>query len=202
MGKKGVSLLLFLMVFSSGCVSKPPKNKSDLCAIFGEKRSWYKDAVRSEKRWNIPLTTSMAIMYQESSFNAKAKPPRRRLLGFIPWKRQSSAYGYAQALDGTWKHYKEQSGNWSADRDDFGDAIDFVAWYSRDAVKHTKVNPANAYGLYLVYHEGVGGYRRGSYQNKPQVKKTASKVQARAKRYHRQYAGCKKRLDRPWWRFW
>ena len=41
----------------------------------------------------------MAIIKQESSFIADAKPDRRKLLGFIPWKRKSSARGYAQAID-------------------------------------------------------------------------------------------------------
>lgn len=195
-------LLVICLQLLAGCATTPPKNTSDICALFTEKKSWYKSAKKSQKKWQIPLTTSMAILYQESSFKARARPPRRRLLGFIPWKRPSSAYGYAQALDATWKGYKEKTGHWSADRDKFADAIDFVAWYSRDAVKLTDVASADAYGLYLVYHEGVGGYRRGRYHNKTQLKSVARQVQSRAKRYHQQYVGCQQRLDKKWWHLW
>ena len=33
----------------------------------------------------------MSIIRQESSFNPNAKPDREKVLGFIPWKRKSSA---------------------------------------------------------------------------------------------------------------
>ena len=51
----------------------------------------------------------MAFILQESSYIQGAKPERTKLLGFIPWKRKSSAFGYAQALDGTWERYKKEA---------------------------------------------------------------------------------------------
>ena len=95
----------------------PPKNVENICAIFKEKKSWYKAAKKSEERWGTPKHVQMAIIRQESSFDFNAKPPRTRLLGFIPWKRPSDAYGYAQALDSTWGWYKDETGRWFADRD-------------------------------------------------------------------------------------
>jgi len=65
------SLLLVLLILQ-GCASAPPRNPEDLCKIFEEKRSWYKASVKAQKKWGTPLTTPMAIMYQESSFKAKA----------------------------------------------------------------------------------------------------------------------------------
>jgi len=49
----------------------------------------------------------MAIIRQESSFQADAQPPRSRILWIIPGPRPSSAYGYSQALDGTWDWYRQ-----------------------------------------------------------------------------------------------
>ena len=61
----------------------------------------------------------MATIYTESSFRHNAKPPRKWYLGFIPGKRASSAYGYSQALDGTWDRYQKETGRWGASRTDF-----------------------------------------------------------------------------------
>jgi len=55
--------------------------------------------------------------------------------------------------------------------------------------------------LYLAYHEGQGGYARGSFRRKPHVRSYAQKVAARAARYQSQFSGCRKRLERKrWWR--
>jgi len=95
------SLLLGVLwiVVSAACATAPPANVENICAIFEEKRGWYKAAKKSEKRWGTPKHVQMSIIRQESSFKFDAKPPRTKLLGFIPWKRPSDAYGYAQALD-------------------------------------------------------------------------------------------------------
>ncbi len=114
------------LVVVSACATAPPKNVENICAIFEEKGGWYKAAKKSEKRWGTPVHVQMSIIRQESSFQFDAKPPRGKLLGFIPWKRPSNAYGYAQALDSTWEWYKDDAGRRWADRDDFDDAIDFV----------------------------------------------------------------------------
>ena len=192
-------LMMTLFYVLYGCVSMPPRQPENICEIFKEKSSWHLAAKKSAARWNVPLSVSMAIMYQESSFQARAKPKRKYWLGFIPGPRPSTAYGYAQALNGTWESYRQASGRFGADRDDFDDAIDFVAWYSRDALNATKLKANDARGLYLAYHEGVGGYRRGTHKNKKWLLKTASEVQARAVRYQKQYQGCQKQLDAPWW---
>ena len=37
--------------------------------------------------------------------HCRRKTREEKLLGFIPWKRVTSARGYAQAVDGTWEMY-------------------------------------------------------------------------------------------------
>ena len=79
----------------------------------------------------------MAFILQESSYIQGAKPERTKLLGFIPWKRKSSAFGYAQALDGTWERYKKEAKKTFAYRRNFDDSIDFIAWYNN--LSHKKI---------------------------------------------------------------
>ncbi len=181
----------------------PPQQPDDLCAIFDEKRGWYLDARRSAERWGVPEPVQLALIHQESSFRAAARPPRRWFLWLIPGPRPSTAYGYGQVLDSTWSIYEREGGGRGADRDDFGDVTDFIGWYANRIRARTGVSPADASALYLAYHEGPGGYARGTHANKPWLLRVARKVEARADRYTRQYAGCAERLarGRGWWPF-
>lgn len=193
-----IGSLLLACLLVSGCASAPPRQPDDLCAVFREKRSWYTASKAAEERWGAPLAIPMAIMYQESGFRAKARPPRRWLLGFIPLGRASNAYGYPQAKSPAWKDYRRESGNGWAERDDFGDAVDFVQWYIDKSHRLNNTARTDAYALYLNYHEGWGGYRRGSWRNKPALQSVARKVEARAARYAHQYTRCSRELDRGW----
>jgi len=142
-----------------------------------------------------------SIIRQESSFQFDAKPPRGKIPGFIPWKRPSDAYGYAQALDSTSDWYREDTGRRFAYRDDFGDAIDFVGWYTNMSNKSAGISKWDPYNQYLACHEGSGGWRRGSYKNKGWLKETARKVNYRARNWGAQLQRCEDDLDSGWWIF-
>ncbi|KZY88081.1 hypothetical protein A3742_26555 [Oleiphilus sp. HI0071] len=139
-------------------------------------------------------------MYQESRFKYDAQPPMEYFLWIIPIGRASDAYGYSQAKTPVWGEYQDDAGGMFAERDDFEDAIDFVGWYMNRTAKINKVSKWDAYAQYLNYHEGQGGYRRGSYKSKPWLTQVARKVEARSKRYGEQYWGCKDDLAQGW--FW
>jgi hypothetical protein len=187
-----------MALFLAGCASTPPDNTGDICSMFDDRRSWYKAAVKSEKRWGVPVYVSMAFINQESGFQGRAKPPRKWYLGFIPGPRPSSAFGYAQVLDETWDEFKEDAGSWGASRSDFDDAIDFIGWYNYNSYRRNGIPPDDAYSLYLAYHEGNGGYSRRTYANKPWLLDVSRNVQSRADTFRYQYEGCSKRLGRPW----
>ena len=140
---------------------------NNICAIFEEKDDWYDDAADASEEWGSPIPIMMAIMHQESRFQADARPPRKKLLGFIPGPRLSNAYGYPQAKTGTWGDYKKDAGRFGADRDDFSDAVDFIGWYNYQSVRRSGISPQDTYGLYLAYHEGHGGYNRLLTEVKP-----------------------------------
>lgn len=197
---KAIFISLPVMLMSS-CVSSPPKSLDNICDVFDEKNGWYKDAKKASKRWGIPISINMAFVHQESRFVATAKPPRKKILWVIPGPRKSSSYGYSQAKKETWAWYKKSSGHWGADRDDFDDAIDFVAWYNSVSVSKLGIKRADAYSLYLAYHEGLGGYKRRTFESKAWLKNVASKVSWRAKQYQQQLSACEKRLDGSWWPF-
>ena len=191
-----IILLTCFCVLVSCASNAPPSTTTDVCKIFKERYSWYKAAKKTEKRWKIPIPVSMAIIKQESSFIADARPQRTKLLGFIPWKRVTSARGFAQAVDGTWQMYLDDRGGWFVQRNDFEDAVDFIGWYNYKTHKQLGIPMNNARALYLAYHEGRGGYKRGSYRTKPWLLSVADKVQRQSDRYNVQYQGCKKKLGK------
>ena len=199
-----MALLLAVMATAwvVGCTPRPPRNVDDCCQIFKERRGWYRAAARSSQRWGVPIHIQLAIVHQESRFDGDARPPRRRILWIFPGPRRSDAHGYAQALKSTWREYKAASGNGGADRDDFGDAVDFIGWYAARSSRELGIRPDDAYNLYLAYHEGNGGFRRQTYRRKPWLVGVAGKVERRSDRYRRQLVLCEDELKPRWWQFW
>ena len=183
-------LKTIVIIFAvSSCAVTPPENPDNICSIFKEKRSWYKAAVKTEKRWKLPPYVLMSFIYQESSFKSDAKPEREKLLGFIPWKRPTSAKGYSQAIEGTWEEYQKETGNNRAKRSNFDNSVDFIGWYLSKA-SSVRIRSYEVDKLYLAYHEGYGGYKRGSYKDKDWLKDVARKVKYNAVRYERQLKNC------------
>lgn len=183
---------------------KPPLHTADLCKIFAEKEHWYSDARKAERRWGASVSLQMAFLRHESAYQHDVRPPRDYLLGIIPWFRSSSAYGYAQAQDGTWQWYIRVSGNKGADRDDFADAVDFISWYVNQSHKMLGISRKDTFRQYLAYHEGQGGYKRGSYKSKHQLKRYARKVADTEREYAQQLVECVQGLaiaKRSWWQF-
>lgn len=195
--------LICLVLLMTACASSPPRNQDNLCQIFDENPRWYDQARASERRWGTPVAVQKAIVQQESSFRARARPERRRYLGFIPGRRPSSARGYAQAQDPAWQDYQAATGNRRARRSNMADALDFIGWYND--VSHRRLGLArnDAYNLYLAYHEGHTGYQRGAWRNNRQLQSIASRVDQRAMNYQRQLNACEDQFQcRRWYQFW
>ncbi|MEM9421777.1 MAG: transglycosylase SLT domain-containing protein [Pseudomonadota bacterium] len=193
------STFLALCLFSAaiaGCATSPPDKIGDACEIFDEKRSWYRATHKAQKRYGVPKALQLAIIRQESSFHQDAKPPRGKFLFVFPGKRLSSARGYPQALEGTWEAYKADTGDRGANRKNFKDATNFVAWYVDRTHKKTGVPKDDPYRQYLAYHEGADGYLRGTYTQKAQVKESAQRVEWVYRTYASQLSRCEKRFRR------
>ena len=150
---KFVCILLMM-----GNVYAKTLNTNDCCTLYQQNFSWFRATNRAEKKWGIPKSVQLAIIKQESDFTAKAKPKRLKLFGFMPWRRPSSAYGYGQVLDQTWKVYLRDTKRWPlfSSRHNISDITDFIGWYAHRASKKLKIPTSDAFKLYLTYHEGIG----------------------------------------------
>ena len=187
-----ISYLFILIILISGC-SSVPKNTSNSCSIFNERYLWYKHAKKTEKKWGTPIYLQLAIIKMESSFNRFAKPPRQKIFKVVPYKRPSSSFGYSQAVKGTWKQYKDETGNKFATRSRFKDSVDFIGWYTNKTEKILKISKQDPFKQYIAYHEGWGNFK--NYKNNQKVINLAKKVEKQSNIYKNQLLECKNSLS-------
>ena len=195
MSKYLIILCTGLLLFNScSLISSggPPRNIDNACSIIQQKPHYLRAFKAAERKWGVPINVQMAIIHQESSFRSNAKTPMRFFFGIIPIGRQSSAHGYAQALDGTWNEYKNSTRRFMARRTNIQDATDFMGWYMNKTERRNGISLHNAEKQYLAYHEGQTGYARGTYRNKSWLLNVARKVSQRSKIYKRQLKQCVK----------
>ncbi len=190
-------ILSSLIILLSGCANRAsqPLDYQNICDIFSSHKKWYREAQKSTQRWGGNMQLPMAIIFQESSFKAKARPKRKKILGVLPGSRPSDAYGYSQALKSTWKEYQQQTGRRYARRDRFADSFDFVQWYINRSHTINNVSKWDYSNQYLNYHEGHGGYKRQTYLKKNWLLATSKRVKSRAERYSKQLSSCQTSLS-------
>ena len=181
------TLLLVLFVASCGIMTpgSAPRNLDNACSIVQQRPQYLRAFKATERKWGVPINVQMAVIHQESRFKKAAKTPRKYFLGIIPSGRQSSAYGFAQALDGTWSEYKRSTGRFAARRSSIRDAADFIGWYMTETKRRSGVALSDARNQYLAYHEGQGGFMRGTHLKKPWLLAIADKVANRSSTYRR-----------------
>ena len=188
---------LILVTLLAGCSlpsgnANAPRNLDNACSILDQRRSFFPAFMAAKRKYGVPVSVQMAIIWQESKFKSKAKTPRRYRFGLIPVGRQSSAYGYAQVLDGTWREYKAAAGRWTARRTNIQDSADFIGWYMTQSRRELGISMSDTRNQYLAYHEGRTGYRRGSYKSKRWLLRVAKNLENRAKMYNSQLRRCRK----------
>ena len=198
-----VTLLACLLVWMFVNSMKAPIAQKNICELFTHHPQWYWQAKSSESKWGVPVSLQMAIMQKESHFRASAKPSYRGVWGVFPFLHSSSATGYTQALDGTWRSYLRATHKKGASRESFADATDFIGWYVSRLHTLTGIPKTDGFRLYLAYHEGPGGYVAHSYSRKPWLIHLAHKVSWRAHTYRQQLVRCQNHLPtKPWYYFW
>ena len=186
--------LFFLFIVS--CATIEPYMTTDSCILFKEKKNWYKSTKKSYDKWQVPISLQLAIIKQESSFKQFAKPKRKKILGIIPGKRISSAFGYAQVTNPTWSWYKSSTGNKNASRANFTDITDFIGWYVEQSNKILNISKKDAFNQYLAYHEGQRGWKEKKYKSKEWLIEVAKNVEMNAKKYNTQLIQCEKQLNK------
>ena len=186
------SILLLALARCGGGDFSAPRQLDDACAILRQRPEYGKAMKVAERRWGIPVSVQMAAIHQESKFIGNARTPHRFALGVIPMGRQSSAYGYSQALDGTWEEYKKEQHRRGARRDRISDATDFMGWYMSQSTEKLGIARNDAGAQYLAYHEGRTGYSNQSYLGKPWLVEVAASVERRAELYAAQLSACRR----------
>ena len=191
-------LILFSIIFILvvACTKIETVATVDSCILFKQKKNWYKATKKSYDKWNTPISLQLAIINQESSFKQFAKPKRKRLFGFIPGSRPSTAFGYAQVTNPTWNWYKSRTGNLNASRANFKDVTDFIGWYVEQSNKMLGINKYDFFNQYLAYHEGHSGWNKKTFKNKEWLKKAAKKVELNANKYNEQLKLCENKLNK------
>ena len=184
-------ILVFFLI--TGC-SSIPTNTANSCSIFNERYLWYKHTKKVEQKWGTPIYVQLAIIKMESDFDWLAKPPRQKIFKIIPYKRPSSSFGYSQAVKGTWKQYKKETGNNLATRVRFKDSVDFIGWYTNKTEKLLKISKTDSFRQYIAYHEGCGNYK--NYKSNQKVILLAKKVQNQSNKYKNQLDKCSGTLNR------
>ena len=189
--KNRLVILIFFLI--NGC-SSIPSNTANSCNIFNERYFWYKHTKKVEKKWGTPIYIQLAIIKMESDFDWLAKPPRQKIFKIVPYKRQSSSFGYSQAIKGTWEQYKKETGNKLASRVRFKDSVDFIGWYTNKTESILKISKKNAFKQYLAYHEGWGNFK--NYKKNKKVIVLAKKVEKQSNIYKKQLKKCSSSLNK------
>ena len=181
------TLLNYIII--SGCMGVP-KNQENACSIIKQKKNWRSALKRTERNWGISPGMQLAFIKTESNFRSTARTQRKYFLGLIPSGRISSAYGYSQALDGTWTEYKKSTGNKYHRRSNFAHSTNFIGWYVDKTNRLLGISRSNAYLQYLAYHQGQAGFKTGAYKNKKRLLAVAEKTSLNTKKFDQQLKKC------------
>lgn len=174
-------MLAIVMIFSFISVGYASNN---ICELIAEHPQWYVAARATQNKWHVPVNVQFAIMHMESNFKPEAKA------------RTTTAYGFAQAVNATWKGYQQKTGNTDSRRDHFKDASDFIGWYAKQMNDRIDIPTNNAYDLYIAYHDGSGGYKKAVRNSQSFAARLARRVQSDASLYKTQLAQCRPVTDK------
>ena len=168
-----------------------PKDPDQACIILEHDPTWKPSLLQAKSEWGAPIELVLAIIRHESSFRAHARPHhRRRRFRLFSRGRTSSAYGYAQVLDRTWRWYQRKTHNPNHRRDHFAHAVNFVGWYLHLTHATLHVSFKDYKSHYLAYHEGHHGFKEKSYARKKRLIAYAQEIAETAQRYREQLKQC------------
>ena len=198
MRKKNLNrnFIYFIVFFFLVSCSSVPKYPQNACKIFGEKYSYLKYSRAASKKWNVPISSILAVINKESGFRRFAKPKRTKLFKIIPYRRPSSSLGFSQAVNKTWDLYKKENNKPAALRISFKNSSDFIGWYFWKTNKINKVSLKDTRNMYLNYYLGWGAYKNKAYEKDRKAIIFAKSVEKQAKIYKNQLRECKSILNK------
>lgn len=186
MARKAV--LLSMMIVSFGLALGPVDYDRRICRVLKTNWGWSRSLKKVSKRYDISPGLLLSIIYHESGFKPYARPKRDKLLGVIPWQMKTS-FGYGQIKDETWKWYQGHNPGWFQSRTNFSDTLHFIGWYYQLFLTKAQSDLIQR-DFYLAYHEGLGGYSRGSYDGNEWLLNKANSVVLRAEMYNEALKDC------------
>lgn len=165
-------------------------NVDNACSILKENPDWLKAARRTSLVYGVPIHTQLAFVRHESNYVKKARPLNKNRKSIFDKKYASTAYGYAQVLDGTWDEFKTTFNNKRLKRTNFGHSVEFIGWYNKRHINTGIIHKDNVAHLYLAYHEGLGGYKKKTFLKKPWLVNYSRAVHATSDKYKHQINAC------------
>lgn len=174
---------LFCLLLLSCSETTNIDTNAGVCEILKQHPNWRKSLKQTQAKYKLEPAFVMALIYQESRFDANAK------------NKYSSAYGYAQVIDSTWKHFQQQIKS-NAKRNNFDDSVKFIGWYMAQLSKILNIKMTDYSNLYMAYMLGATGFKRykaGTLKNHVKIaqdKKIALKVKDYTNLYKSQLRKC------------
>jgi hypothetical protein len=180
----------------ASCTTTPPRNVDDACAIFAEYGDWFADAKAASQRWGCRSRYCWRSSIRNRPFAPTPEPPRTWYLGFIPGPRPSSAYGYSQALDGTWDRYTAATGNVMAPIATSSPMpwISSAGTSTKPPCATASPNVATPITNIWLITKARAALPRALTGKKPWLMERARKVSRQAARYGSQLARCESQL--------
>ena len=188
-------IYFIVFIFLTSC-SSVPKYPQNACKIFSEKYFYLKYTRAASKKWNVPISSILAVIKKESSFKRFAKPKRTKIFKIIPYRRPSSSFGFSQAVNKTWELYKKENNKPVALRISFKTSSDFIGWYFWKTNKINKISFNDTRNMYLNYYLGWKAYKDKAYLNDKKAIIFAKSVEKQAKIYKNQLRECKSILNK------
>jgi len=192
------NFIYFIVFFFLVSCSSVPKYPQNACKIFGERYFYLKYSRAASKKWNVPISSILAVINKESGFRRFAKPKRTKIFKIIPYRRPSSSLGFSQAVNKTWDLYKKENNKPVAIRISFKNSSDFIGWYFWKTNKINKVSLRDTRNMYLNYYLGWAAYKNKAYQNNKKAIIFAKSVEKQAKIYKNQLQECKSILNKSY----
>ena len=188
-------VILTMVSLLSGCAKEYSYQDytDDICKVVNGHFGWRSSLKKTQQYYAISPGLVLSVIFHESSFNANARPPATKVMGFIPWQ-SATAFGYAQIKNETWAWYKSHNPGYFQSRTQFSDATQFIGWYHQVFLARLKKegyrHPVSDADFYISYHEGIGGFLHQDWQKKDWLVKKAERVDQLAQRYNQQLKHC------------
>jgi hypothetical protein len=148
---------------------------ADMCTVIARNPDWIPILQTVEQTYGVTPGAVLAVIDQESRFNASARG--QGASGANPQRN----FGYSQANLRTWNWFLRESGyEGSHSRTDFAASAHFIGWHFVEHVGSINAPVSDTYRHYLVYKQGLGGYRRGASAASQRLARTVARRAATA----------------------